>query len=440
MAVRYADMHRFQEREGDILNLPEERTWLCPLDGTDDTTDSHNKGGIPPGPSSRWVVQNSATSAVVLSWINPLGMEVSAADGTTHPASAHSATWPDGAILLPGQLAIVNGRMGQTFVARELVEDAGVMMEWAREQVPRTISFGHKSNGGGWETYMVGMGMDPRVFGRAGRVLLKHRMGMIHVRNQFGAICAEVVPPKEVPAPFEAERIEAHQDNSCNLVTKGFVNKVGCEIDIFFATGGSFNSTAHHNGASYEDAATNPQCEHFSAHLGAESVGNMDDRVSPVAFENTYNTHRFIAKMSHDNSIVAEMFIENDVIGDCPDPSGTKEKVGTMPTTAQASVVEVEVEEGAATMAKVMDGGFRRPVVLGYYDNVVATTKNVTGGEGAPYNALGNANRTSFSGKNNRPQQGRQRTGDDGADIDRHFRRSGFGNFTGVFASSLKSV
>ena len=95
-------------------------------------------------------MHNAASKPVVLSWFNHQGIEVSAADTKTHPPAAHAGYWPNGSILAPGHLAVVNGFPGQTFLARELLDGGGT---------------------------------------KAGRILLKHRTGLVYVRNDRGAGC-----------------------------------------------------------------------------------------------------------------------------------------------------------------------------------------------------------------------------------------------------------
>ena len=68
-------------------------------------------------------------------------------------------------------------------------------------------------------------------------------------------------------------------------------------------------------------------CEKFTSHLGpigdflTAKNQNLDVHNSPLKFENTYNGHSFVARMSHDQSFVARIEIDHDIVRDCPEPS-----------------------------------------------------------------------------------------------------------------------
>jgi hypothetical protein len=70
-------------------------------------------------------------------------------------------------------------------------------------------------------------------------------------------------------------------------------------------------------------------CEKFQKHLGPlepylamdTTTRNIDDGWrSPLTFVNTYNRHSFVARMSHDQSLVARISLDHDVVYDCPEP------------------------------------------------------------------------------------------------------------------------
>ncbi len=198
------------------LRLPEEKTWVCPLDTADDD------GGVASRPASnfinigrnneevgndhaggeghptRWVLYNKASTPIILTHINALGLEVSATDGV-YPAHSNTSVYPHGPIVLPGQMAVINGVQGHVFSAREYKEvvlslnpteeDDTVSWENAgvasfKNNLPRTLSFlSHQSR---YESKGV-----THVLGYPGRVLMKHRMGLLYVNNDSGALCPE---------------------------------------------------------------------------------------------------------------------------------------------------------------------------------------------------------------------------------------------------------
>ena len=102
-----------------------------------------------------------------------------------------------GPVVLPGGMAVVHGYEGQLFAAREYKHDIGLLSldnEYTnsfKKALPNTWSV---ATGGGKESvvkYTNQRSGAVHVLGLPGRVLMKHRMGMIHIKNEYGAICPE---------------------------------------------------------------------------------------------------------------------------------------------------------------------------------------------------------------------------------------------------------
>eukprot|EP00585_Thalassiosira_rotula_P003467 CAMPEP_0196143476 /NCGR_PEP_ID=MMETSP0910-20130528/13459_1 /TAXON_ID=49265 /ORGANISM="Thalassiosira rotula, Strain GSO102" /LENGTH=542 /DNA_ID=CAMNT_0041404941 /DNA_START=1 /DNA_END=1629 /DNA_ORIENTATION=- len=329
------------------LNLPEEKTWICPLDTveesmmSDDVNNSidpkeggvegsksnnyaHVGTGAMMGHPTKWIVHNEATSPIVLTHVNPLGLEVSAMDFRTNPAHANTAIYPHGPIVVPGQIAVVNGLQGQMFIAREYKEvlpmhamnsydeNDGVGHSWKSfmSVLPSTLSFLPDQS-----RYMTNKGVE-HVLGRPGRVLMKHRMGNIYVKNQFGAMCPELMGGESDSADDGRRGSPKDMNPSCNILRKAFINKVGCPVDIYFAP---------------QNKKEGFNCEKFTNHLGPldsflssnHQTRDIEGHDSPLKFSNTYNGHSFVARMSHDQSLVARIELHHDVIKDCPEPTRT---------------------------------------------------------------------------------------------------------------------
>jgi hypothetical protein len=157
---------------------------------------SNNYSGAT-GHPTRWILYNEATTPILLTVKNALGLEVSAMDHSTYPAHANTGVYPDGPVVLPGQMAVVDGRQGQMFLAREYKEVApmNAMADDAHRHswnsfksvLPPTLSFLPQQT-----RYETNKGV-LHVLGVPGQVLMKHRMGNIYVKNQFDAICPEVI-------------------------------------------------------------------------------------------------------------------------------------------------------------------------------------------------------------------------------------------------------
>jgi hypothetical protein len=88
----------------------------------------------------------------------------------------------------------IKGYQGQLYTAREYNEDYNSILSLNDEGVnlikdilPPTWSFGRRST-----RYVNPRDGVTHVFGTPGRILMKHRMGMIHVKNEYGAVCPEM--------------------------------------------------------------------------------------------------------------------------------------------------------------------------------------------------------------------------------------------------------
>jgi hypothetical protein len=143
----------------------------------------------------------------------------------------------------------------------------------------------------------------------------------------------------------------------CNVLRKAFINKVGCPIDIYFAPQNA-------------QGESSIECEKFTKHLGslgflAANNPNLDVHSSPLKFENTYNGHSFVARMAHDQSFVARIEIDHDIVRDCPEPRRS------------ASSVEVHADETVmlnTPMIVANDTKYDADSDVGYNATVLAST------------------------------------------------------------------
>lgn len=231
-----------------FLNLPEEKTWACPLDSGDESGNNDNEGHQELGMNTLWILHNEASTPIILSLVDENGFEVSAIDFHTFPYHGNTAVHPHGPVVLPGHMAAVEGRQGHLFLAREYNEngvfdpeelelfgsysgtetdEASSTFSWKnygveetiRTVFPKTWSFAKK------ETRFVAKNDVMHVLGHPGRVLMKHRMGMIYVRNEGGALCQEGGVGEEDDEDFPTRHQNRYPE--CNVMTKGFINKVG---------------------------------------------------------------------------------------------------------------------------------------------------------------------------------------------------------------------
>lgn len=174
-----------------FLNMPEEKTYICPPE--EDTEETNWLEAHKLGHPTRWVVYNHASGPVIVSRLDARGVEVSATtnddDDDDSKSSSSSAVWPRGPILMPGFLAVVEGKQGQSFVVREYEEVLlppleGNLVDPSFEGVlPQPLP------SPSLETRYVTNDGVMHVLGSPGRILMRHRMGNLFVRNLYGAEC-----------------------------------------------------------------------------------------------------------------------------------------------------------------------------------------------------------------------------------------------------------
>jgi hypothetical protein len=128
---------------------------------------------------------------------------------------------------------------------------------------------------------------------------------------------------------FPVSRHRLNNPNpGCNSLNKGFINKVGCPIDLYFSPPKSNPSSSFN-------------CEVFADHIGAidsfikSGETDLDAFGTPVVHHGTFNTHSFVARMSHDQSLVARFEIDHDIVYDCPEPRRSAESIEVMGLAVQ---------------------------------------------------------------------------------------------------------
>jgi len=130
----------------------------------------------------------------------------------------------------------------------------------------------------------------------AGALVLRHRVGLFEFTN-----------PGKIPCGGQhLQRLFLHAGHppECGVINKGFVNRAGCALNIFY-----WNGTSEELVAQMEDAAANP------VPRGKEpfEVGWR----SPVHYEGTYLTHRFYARLPG-GALVQERRVSRVQIPPCP--------------------------------------------------------------------------------------------------------------------------
>lgn len=132
------------------------------------------------------------------------------------------------------------------------------------------------------------------------QLLVRHTVGLFEVKN-----------PSNVPCATEPlTQVELHGDSEldCGFMSKGFVNKAGCEVNVYY-----YNGTG----------------EELVGQMGTEQIPQgqeWDYTWKPSQFfEMTYLTHRFYVRMP-DGRFVAEFRVTKAPIVDCPNPARQRQE------------------------------------------------------------------------------------------------------------------
>jgi hypothetical protein len=269
--VRRDRMYQSLRKEGGAVRVPNVKTVTCPANG--EAVNMIQKGSRQ-GYDTTWFVENTASVAVVLCWINPTtGKEFSAVDSSIAPPVNDPR-----AILKPGEWKAVWTYEGHVFYAREL---------------------------------------DPET-GQAGRIVLQHRTGLYPVgEGVTGLSCPEPdVEPIEaetgiLASAFQRSVPPGKHLRRCNQIDIGFRNAANCPLHAYYIPD-------HH--ALSGDANQCP-VEKFKLHLGLEGA-TPDfhwDWASNTKFEGSAIGHSFAFRLASNPSVLVEtVTLEPTKVIDCP--------------------------------------------------------------------------------------------------------------------------
>ena len=147
-------------------------------------------------------------------------------------------------------------------------------------------------------------------------------------------------------------------DPHCNFVSKAMINKVGCPIDLYYAP-------------PKKDAHSSVVGEVYMDHMGSldqfskSNITDFESFDSPAIFQKTYNTHSFVARTSHDKSLVARIEIDADIVHNCP--------------VRKSSVVNVEVTSTGAIMRRSANvANYSSNDTRSFYESYATLKRNPT--------------------------------------------------------------
>mmetsp|Transcript_32832 Transcript_32832/g.68447 ORF Transcript_32832/g.68447 Transcript_32832/m.68447 type:complete len:422 (-) Transcript_32832:179-1444(-) len=298
---RHMTYETFKAVPGTMNQVPNQRTLVCPTQVQDLHHETSGNGEHVQGFDVVWLVENTSSEPIVLSFVAKDGVEYSAMNSAIAPAHADPQ-----AILQPGQWKDIRTFEGHVFHAR-------------------TFDVSTQS---------------------LGPVVLQHRAGLVPVGAQVQDLSCPLVDVK--PRPLDKRETgeedvyeehmyeEVDEDGSampyeyryCNTLDVGFRNMANCPLDAYFV------------GPSEEDESLCSESMKF--HLGTNSVAQdfFYQWDSTTKFQSTWMGQTFQFR-SPDGQVVDTMTLEPTRITDCPD---LKERA----LVNDATSVEVAEQVGAA--------------------------------------------------------------------------------------------
>lgn len=248
---------------GGISTVPNQKTITCPVNGGRvNMKDAHTPNV---GFDTVWIVENHASTPVVVSYVNDQGAEVSARNPKISPATADPT-----AILSPNAWMAVYAFEGHEFVVREVLKS-----------------------------------------GIAGNVLLQHRAGLIPIGANFAMAGMSCDPSLDIEPMIDEtttspvfQRTPTQIDRPCNTMDIGFRNVASCPLHGYYVRGEGDKCT-----------------EKFKLHLGVESMTTdfLQDWTSATKYEGTYVGHTFHFRLASNPTILVDtVTIQPIYVTDCP--------------------------------------------------------------------------------------------------------------------------
>ncbi|KAL7556175.1 hypothetical protein ACA910_000954 [Epithemia clementina (nom. ined.)] len=250
----------------EFARVPNEKTVVCPLQVEDLVQSGQNSYGF----DTVWIVENTSSEPIVLSFVGNDGVEYSALNSAITPPQNDPQ-----AILSPKQWRGILAWEGHVFHARSFDTETGTL----------------------------------------GPVLLQHRMGLIPVGTNAQELACPVDDPQpmittatEEPRPDpKFVRADPMTNRRCNTIDIGFRNMANCPLHGYYLGKDSNSTTCQ---------------EKFKFHLGLNNYPGdfflqWDSRTK---FEMSFVGHTFTFRSAANPSILVDtVTLQPTRVGDCPE-------------------------------------------------------------------------------------------------------------------------
>ena len=295
---RYDRLQSYK-KVGGVSTVPNQKTITCPVNGGRVSMKDAHTPNV--GLDTVWVVENHASTPVVVSYVNAQGVEVSARNPKISPATADPT-----AILKPNAWMAVYAFEGHEFVVREVLKS-----------------------------------------GIAGNVLLQHRAGLLPIGANFAMAGISCDPSQDIEPMVDEtttapvfQRTPTQIDRPCNTMDIGFRNVASCPLHGYYVRGEGDQCT-----------------EKFKLHLGVESMTTnfIKDWTSATKYEGSFIGHTFHFRLASNPTILVDtVTLQPIYVTDCPVSSAAAVVSETNGVNMMTQIGNVELTNTTNTVSNEM--------------------------------------------------------------------------------------
>ena len=322
--IRHHAIQKLLDSGVGASKVPDRRTIVCPEEGSSSSSSASMMTTMMTGLDTKWIVENTSTQPVVVSWIQPdTGVERSA----VHPTITPPQNDPD-AILQPTEWMAVDTYQGHTFLVREYDPETSMTGRVVLQYREGLHAFWSPHT---WDCRKNVTTVQEEVVQEKddqGNVIHNRRLIIIH-HDQKEDLDNEPVNEQTGEIVDDFARTPTDPNRKCNAIDVGFRNRINCPIDVYFAY------TLDQQQIPREGSVCQ---ELFRFHLGRNHKPQnfFKDWKSSTKWEGTYIGHTWIARLKVNREIVVDSYtVEPTRIVDCPWQKKTATTdVKTQPTVA----------------------------------------------------------------------------------------------------------
>jgi len=338
-AITESDTFHIYPLAGPLSATQTQKTIMCPA-----SPQNLHQGYVQYGQRTRFIVKNTASDPVVISYVEESGREISAADAKTYPAQADPQ-----ATLAPGVTKVFAVTEGDVFHVRD---------------------------------------------SKTGELLMQHRAGLIPIKNRYNQhIDCSGQPETKIHShgyrklrkfqewePVKKEQYEYDVEFPAafhNTIISSDGTKQ-CPVNMYFVTKQYSNTNRPPN-----------YVEKYKFHLGTNHKATLNgtkiELNSSTKYERAYLGHEFAARLAHNDNVVVDYITFSPIrVEDCSDKKQTAD-VAIKSSAAHATPVIIPVGARHQSAKNLLAEGINNETKNGNHDyfdvytNLINSTESKRG-------------------------------------------------------------